>query len=128
PRATPSSMKAGALESNPLRRYRRRAAHQEGTSRRTRPQGEGRRPVDVDLLDMLPQGRVDLNRLSEDQQRRIYDAFHLELRYNAPRRDVTIRVSITGETAPILGTTIETILDEDAQTQSRGPGRLPRTR
>ncbi|UWZ39766.1 hypothetical protein Drose_17005 [Dactylosporangium roseum] len=77
-------------------------------------------PVDLDLLDVLPQGRVDLNRLPEEQQRRIYDAFHLELRYNAHRREVTIRVSITGETAPILAATIETILDERAQTQKTG--------
>jgi site-specific DNA recombinase len=77
-------------------------------------------PADVDLLDLLPQGRINLDRLPEDQQRRIYDAFHLELRYNAHRRDVTIRVSITGETAPILTATIETIMNEHPQTQKTG--------
>lgn len=77
-------------------------------------------PVDLDLLDYLPQGRIDLNRLPEDQQRRIYDAFHLELRYNALNREVSIRVSITGETAPILAATIESVIGEHSE--ARNPG------
>jgi hypothetical protein len=84
-------------------------------------------PIDVDLLDCLPQGNIDLSRLPEDQQRRIYDAFHLELRYNALNREVTIRVSITADTAPILAATIDSALGQDtnipgAEARTSGPG------
>jgi site-specific DNA recombinase len=72
-------------------------------------------PADLGLLDWLPQGHIDLSSLPDDQQRRIYDAFHLELRYNALTREVSIRVSITGETAPVLAATIESILGESSK-------------
>ena len=78
-------------------------------------------PIDLDLLDYLPQGHIDLSRLPEDQQRRIYDAFHLVLRYNALNREVTIRVSITADTAPILAATIESVLGEHPETNAPGP-------
>lgn len=56
--------------------------------------------MDVNLLGQLPTSQVDLARLDEDHQRRLYDAVHLEMRYYALDRTVTIRVTIAAETIP----------------------------
>jgi hypothetical protein len=77
-------------------------------------------PADLGLLDWLPQGHIDLSSLPDDQQRRIYDAFHLGLRYNALTREVSIRVSITGDTAPVLAATIDSIIGEHSETDTPG--------
>ncbi len=79
-------------------------------------------PVDIDLLDLLPEEQVDLARLPEDQQRRIYDAFHLDIRYNAITKEVAIRVTITGDTAPTLAATVEAIIDQHPETRKPGTG------
>jgi site-specific DNA recombinase len=84
-------------------------------------QEEAAAPPDLDLLDWLPEGNVHLDRLPEEAQRQIYDAFHLELRYNALNREVTIRVLITGETAPALAATINQITAADTATYESGP-------
>jgi hypothetical protein len=47
--------------------------------------------------------------------------FHRELRHNALTREVSIRVVITGDTAPVLAATIETIIGEDPETREPGP-------
>jgi hypothetical protein len=78
-------------------------------------------PVDIDVLDVLPEEEIDLIRLPEDQQRRIYDAFHLDMRYNAITREVSIRVTITGDTAPALAATVQAILEKYPETKNRGP-------
>jgi hypothetical protein len=67
-------------------------------------------PVDVHLLDLLPMEQVDLLRLDEDHQRRVFDAFHLEMRYNALDRTLKIRVTITGDTAPTLAAAVAAIV------------------
>src|SRR5947199_289016 len=59
-------------------------------------------PMDPSLLDQLPISQIDLTRLKEDHQRRLYDAFHLEMRDHAPDRRITIRVTITAATLPAL--------------------------
>ncbi len=79
-------------------------------------------PVDVDMLDLLPQRDIDLRRLSEDQQRDIYDAFHLDLRYNCLRKDLTIRVTITADTAPAIAATVETITTDRQNAKKPGSG------
>ena len=54
--------------------------------------------------------QVDLLRLDEDHQRRVFDAFHLEMRYNALDRTLKIRVTITGDTAPTLAAAVAAIV------------------
>src|SRR4051812_47810318 len=49
------------------------------------------------LLDLLPQGAVDPTLLSEDEQRDLYVAFHLQVRYDRPEQQVTLRVTIYAE-------------------------------
>ena len=68
------------------------------------------RPIDINLLDHLPTEDVDLGRLPEDQQRRIYDAFHLEMRYNALTNGLTIRITVTGDTVPALASTVGAVV------------------
>jgi site-specific DNA recombinase len=58
------------------------------------------------VLDDIPQCDIDITRLPDDQQRRIYDAFHLELCYNALRNEATIRVTVTSGFAPALTATV----------------------
>ncbi len=48
------------------------------------------------LLDALPRLDVDLALVPEEIQRRLYDAFGLEVRYSRPREEVTLRVTIPG--------------------------------
>ena len=63
------------------------------------------------LLESVPQTSLAVSRLPEEQQRRLFDAFHLELRYNDLTNELDIRVTITGETATTLGATVEAVLD-----------------
>jgi site-specific DNA recombinase len=61
---------------------------------------------DITVLDDIPHCDIDITRLPDDQQRRIYDAFHLELRYNTVRNEATIRVTVTSGTAPALAAAV----------------------
>jgi hypothetical protein len=61
---------------------------------------------DINVLDDIPQCDIDLTRLPDDQQRRIYDAFHLEIRYNTVRNEAIIRVTVTSGIAPALAATV----------------------
>ena len=49
------------------------------------------------LLDVLPQMKLDLERLPDEVQRRLYDAFNLELRYHRHREDLALKVTLRGE-------------------------------
>ncbi|MGW1625977.1 hypothetical protein [Streptomyces sp. NPDC002172] len=48
------------------------------------------------LLDALPHLDVDLTLVPEEIQRRLYNAFGLEVRYSRPREELTLRVTIPG--------------------------------
>jgi site-specific DNA recombinase len=63
-------------------------------------------PPDIDLLDAVPQAAIHVTALPEDSQRRLYDAFHLAIRYHQPSQELILRVSIDAETAPVLTATI----------------------
>jgi site-specific DNA recombinase len=73
-------------------------------------QGQARPTVDLSLLDTVPTANIDVGRLPEERQRRLYDAFHLELRYNDLTGELDLRVTITGDTATELGATIQAVL------------------
>ena len=63
------------------------------------------------LLDAIPQTSLAVGRLPEGQQRRLFDAFHLELRYDDRTNELDLRVTITGDTATLLSATVQAILD-----------------
>src|SRR5207245_2435156 len=65
---------------------------------------------DLDLIDAVPLSGLDVTLLPEDTQRRLYDTFHLEIRYNAPRREAILRITIDAETAPALTQAVNTLL------------------
>ena len=75
----------------------------------------------LSLLDTVPHANINLDRLPEERQRRLYDAFHLELRYNDLTSELDLRVTITGETATELGATVQAIL-EAPETGDAAPG------
>jgi DNA invertase Pin-like site-specific DNA recombinase len=64
-------------------------------------------PPDTSLIDALPLTAIDITLLPEEQQRRLYDAFHLEVRYDLPQHALILRVTIDAETAPALLDTID---------------------
>jgi hypothetical protein len=71
------------------------------------PRRAGREDADQDgsnagLLDLLPQGAIDPVLRSEEEQRDLYDAFHLQLRYDRPKHQVTLRVTIYAEAVGVL--------------------------
>jgi hypothetical protein len=89
-----------------VRVHRRRAAQKkELLARLAREQQAPTRP-NVNVLDDIPHCDIDLTRLPDDQQRRIYDAFHLEIRYNIVRNEAIIRVTVTSGIAPALAATV----------------------
>jgi len=61
---------------------------------------------DMNVLDDIPSATSTSRGSPDEQQRRIYDAFHLELRYNALRNEATIRVTVTSGIAPALAATV----------------------
>jgi hypothetical protein len=75
-----------------------------------REQQAAARP-DIDVLDDIPRRNIDIARLPDDQQRRIYDAFRLELRYNAVRNEAIIRVTVTSGTASAIAGTAGKAID-----------------
>jgi site-specific DNA recombinase len=68
--------------------------------------------VDPALLESLPQTSIKISRLPEDRQRRLFDAFHLELRYHEDTGQLDIRVTLTGDTAAELGATVRAALGQ----------------
>ena len=82
---------------------------------------------------------TDICRLPAAQQRRLFDAFHLELRYNDLTGELDLRVTITEDTATELGTTVRALLenpttrirpdhlDEDALRDPRGAHQTSQT-
>jgi hypothetical protein len=72
---------------------------------------------DPALLDLLPQGAVVLTLLSEEEQRELYDAFHLRVRYDRTEHQVTLRVTINAETVGALSRRIQAADKADQQTK-----------
>lgn len=60
------------------------------------PKPEVRSVDSAALLDSLPCLDIDLALVPEEIQRRLYDAFGLEVRYSRPREEVTLRVTVPG--------------------------------
>lgn len=64
---------------------------------RAQPPGD-----DIALLGEIPQLPLKLGQLPEELQRQLYDAFQLQIRYNKPRHDALIRVTIREDTVHTL--------------------------
>jgi hypothetical protein len=70
-----------------------------------REQSAPNRP-DINVLGQIPHCDIDITRLPDDEQRRIDDAFHLELWFNTLRSGATIRITVTSGIAPALAATV----------------------
>ncbi|MFC5830366.1 recombinase family protein [Nonomuraea insulae] len=53
--------------------------------------------ADQTLLDKLPRLRICLRSLSDDLRRRLFDAFHLEVRYRADTNEVSIKITVKAD-------------------------------
>jgi hypothetical protein len=71
-----------------------------------------RSTADLDLIDALPTAAIDVTLLPEPQQRLLFDAFHLELRYDKSRHELVLRVTIYAEAAGGLVRSISQAIDE----------------
>src|SRR5439155_19163965 len=60
-------------------------------------QDQSRRGRNPALLDLLPQRAIDPTLLPNDDQRQLYDAFHLQIRYDRTKHQATLRVTIYAE-------------------------------
>lgn len=67
--------------------------------------------LDPALLDQLPQIQVDLQRLPVDWQRRLYDVFHLDLRYNPLTGELDLSVTVSGDTVGELGSMVRAMVN-----------------
>jgi Recombinase/Recombinase zinc beta ribbon domain len=65
------------------------------------------------LLDLLPQGAVDPTLLPEEDQRELYDAFHLQVRYDRAKHQVTLRATIYAEAVGALTKKIRALNSDD---------------
>lgn len=86
----------------------RRAKEQELQALPHEPASEG--PGDVSLLEQLPVHTGDLLALPEDLQRQLYDAFHLQIRYDQPKHQVTLRVTVSAATVDSLRSKITSVV------------------
>lgn len=59
---------------------------------------EVREAVNPELLDCLPIGAVDLDRLSEEVSRPLFESLRLEIHYDHEARSAMCRVTLTGDT------------------------------
>ena len=71
-----------------------------------------------DLLDQLPQVSIDVLDLPAEQQRQLFDAFQLEIRFDRHRGQVTIKVAIRAEMIDDLAQAATTLADTDNRTPS----------
>ncbi|WP_235093356.1 hypothetical protein [Streptomyces sp. A1-5] len=53
----------------------------------------------TDLIDLLPRLGTSIAALPEPDQRRLYDAFQLEVRYHRPRREIQLQATVPAATA-----------------------------
>jgi hypothetical protein len=54
--------------------------------------------------------------------RHLYDAFHLEVRYDLPSDSVILRVTIEAETAPALANAVNGVVKEQPAPETQKPG------
>ncbi|MFI9080771.1 recombinase family protein [Streptomyces sioyaensis] len=64
--------------------------------------GTGEEQQNADLIDLLPRLGTSLAKLPEAEQRRLYDAFQLEVHYLRPRREIQLQVTVPAATADEL--------------------------
>jgi hypothetical protein len=93
-----------------LRRCRRPTPRQEAGLGGLGPRGPGDRSRQCRCAGRHTQADIDIAGLPTDQQRQLFDAFQLELRYHPLTREVIIRVTVTADSAPILAATLDKIV------------------
>ena len=68
------------------------------------------------LLDLLPCTGTDLTLLPDADQRRLYDAFHLQARYHRTHHRLTLSVTVSAATARSLGIMLTELAGDHADT------------
>jgi site-specific DNA recombinase len=68
---------------------------------------------DADLLDHIPHLAYGPIELPEELERRLYDAFHLKIRYNRARHEATIQVAVREDTITTLTAVTQSIQGHD---------------
>jgi hypothetical protein len=77
------------------------------------------------LLAQLPCTGQDLTLISEEDQRHLYDAFHLQVRYNRAKEHVILRVTIDAATVHALAHEVRNLTAPDSARAHHLPGPEP---
>jgi hypothetical protein len=91
---------------------------------RARPRGQQGNPSD--LLARVPCSTRDLTLLPEADPRQLYDALHLQVRYDHNRKRLALRVTIDPDTVGRLANRITNVMGTDAAAGRFPCGRYPR--
>jgi site-specific DNA recombinase len=68
-------------------------------------------PVDHSLLEELPQLATSLAAVEEELQRKLFDAFNLELRYRIATHEVQLKITVKEDTVPAITALTNKITD-----------------
>jgi hypothetical protein len=96
-----------------IAKQRRAKTEELGTATTRSPQAK----INTNLVEELPTVQFDLLQLPEEHQRRLFDAFQLELRYNRHLHQLTLRVTVRADTIDALRQAV----DETVPTQAGHP-------
>ncbi|MFP3965311.1 hypothetical protein SMC26_23590 [Actinomadura fulvescens] len=77
------------------------------------------------MLEELPQLPIKQGELSEELRRRLYDAFQLQARYNKPRHEAVIRVTVREDIAHTLNAATSGAINPNKRRDRRPPGAAP---
>ncbi|HZM79046.1 MAG TPA: DUF349 domain-containing protein [Candidatus Limnocylindrales bacterium] len=74
-----------------------------------------RQPAQVrrDIVDKIPQISLNVLDLPDEQQRQLFDAFQLEIRYDRHLQQVTIKVTIHAEMIDSIGKSAANLAEQD---------------
>ncbi|MBA3843884.1 MAG: recombinase family protein, partial [Actinobacteria bacterium] len=76
----------------------------------------------IDLLDTLPVGAVDITALPEALARQLFEALRLELHYDKERHTARYRVTLAGDTVSTAQTTAHAAIHQATNNRTDDPG------
>lgn len=79
----------------------------------------------VELLDRLPLLRARLHQVPEELQRRLFDAFGLEIHYHPDHGTALIRVTLSDDTIHTIATTTQHVTADHPTTTDNNENRPP---
>ncbi|GIH07148.1 hypothetical protein Rhe02_52150 [Rhizocola hellebori] len=95
-----------------------------GQLRQANEDVSAQRPIDLNILNRLPQHPLDLDQLPEAELRDLLDAFHLELRFHPNHNELTVRITISHDSVAFIGNALNVTREDDRHADAAGSGQL----